>query len=254
MSKFGWLPANAVWNGQYWALITSAFVHFELWHVGLNVYWFWVLGSRLERTIGSPLYLAFILISAFITSSCQMSTSDSTGIGASGVVYAIFGFMWVTRQRFLLFDEVLDLRTRQLFVGWLFVCIALTYMGILTVGNAAHISGLLFGCSIGSVFVLRFRPRLNSLGLVAIIAFSIVPLFWCPWSVTWLSKKAYEAHMLKQYDEAIWKYDQIIGLSPKNAWAFQNRGSAYHELGQPAKARADWNSARDIDPSIEVPK
>jgi len=60
--------------------------------------------------------------------------------------------------------------------------------------------------------------------------------------------------MLKQYDEAIWKYDQIIGLSPKNAWAFQNRGSAYHELGQPAKARADWDSAHDIDPSIKVPK
>ena len=136
MSKFGWLPANAVWNGQYWALITSAFVHFEWWHVGLNVYWMWVLGSRMERTVGSPLFVAFVLISAFITSSYQMSTSDSTGIGASGVVYAIFGFMWVTRKRFLLFDEVLDLRTRQLFVGWLFVCIALSFTGILNVGNA----------------------------------------------------------------------------------------------------------------------
>ena len=28
-------------------------------------------------------------------------------------------------------------------------------------------------CSIGSVFVLRFRPRLNSLGLVAIIQYSV---------------------------------------------------------------------------------
>ena len=60
--------------------------------------------------------------------------------------------------------------------------------------------------------------------------------------------------MQKRYDEAIRKYDQVIELSPKSAWAFLNRGTAYYELAQPEKARADWERAKKIDPSIEVPK
>ncbi len=254
LSQFGYLPADAIWKGGYWALITSAFVHLELWHVAFNVYWLWVLGSRLERSIGSLPFLGFVLISAFVSSSYQLATSDSTGIGASGVVYALFGLMWPTRHRFTLFREVLDSRTVQIFIIWLVGCIAATYLKVLEVGNAAHISGLLFGCAVAGAFFLQFNPKLFLLGLVSIIAFSIIPLFWCPWSVTWLSQKAYQAHALKQYDDAIERYNQIIRLDPRNAWAFQNRSYAYRALGQDEKASADWDMAREINPSIEKAK
>ena len=100
LSRFGYLPAPAIWAGGYWALVTSTFVHFELWHVAFNIYWIWMLGTRLERAIGTLPFLAFFLASASISSSFQLAVSGTTGIGASGVVYAIFGFMWVTRERY----------------------------------------------------------------------------------------------------------------------------------------------------------
>lgn len=159
LSQFGYLPAHAIWDGQYWALITSAFVHIEIWHLALNVYWLWVLGSRLERSIGSMLFLLFFVASAFVSSAFELALSDSTGIGASGVVYAFFGFMWLTRGKYPLFEEVLSSNTIWLFVGWLFVCLALSLAQIWEVGNASHFSGILFGASIAASWVLRpYRP------------------------------------------------------------------------------------------------
>jgi len=251
LAKFGYLPADSIWNGGYWALVTSAFVHFALWHVAFNVYWLWVLGSRLEQAIGSLLFLAFFVVSAIVTSSFQLAVSDAVGIGGSGVVYAIFGFMWPTRHRYPQFNYVLDARTIQIFVVWLGGCVVATFLDVWDVGNAAHISGLLFGAAAAGTFVLHFYRRLMLSGLVTLVVLSIVPLFWCPWSITWLSFKAYNAHAAQQYDAALNRYSQIINLDSENSWAYLNRSFVYDSLSQPEQAQADLQKAREIDPSIE---
>ena len=251
LSKFGYLPSDSIWNGGYWALITSVFVHFTLWHVAFNVYWLWVLGSRLEQAIGSLAYLGFFVVSAFVSSSFQLAVSDDTGIGASGVVYAIFGFMWLTRHRYTQFNKVLNVRTIQLFVIWLVGCVIATHLKVWEVGNSAHISGLLFGAAVAGSFVLRYKPRVILTGLVALVVISIIPLVWCPSSVTWLGQKADEAHAAERYDVAISRYTQIIQIDPDNAWVYWNRGCAYQALGQSENAQADLHKAREIDPSIE---
>ena len=250
LAKFGYLPADSVWKGGYWALVTSAFVHFTFWHVTFNVCWLWVLGSRLERAIGSLPFLAFVVVSAWVSSSFQLAVSDTTGIGASGVVYAIFGFMWPTRNRYPQFNDVLNTQTIRIFLIWMAGCVVATYLDIWNVGNAAHISGLLFGGIVAGTFAVRFKPRLMFAGLVAMVAFSIIPLFWCPWSVTWLSNKAFNAHLARRYDVAVDRYTQIIRIDPDNAWAYLNRSYVYQALGQPEEARTDLEKALGIDPSI----
>lgn len=251
LAKFGYLSGNSIWEGGYWALFTSTFVHLALWHMAFNVYWLWVLGSRLEKAIGSLSFLAFFVLAAVVSSAYQLAVSDSTGIGASGVVYAIFGFMWPTRHRYPTFKEVLDVRTVQLFLVCLGVCVVATYLKVWDVGNAAHITGLLFGGAVAGAFALHFKPRLVLAALVVLVAFSIVPLYWCPWSVLWLSTKAYEAHTAEQYKVAIERYTQIIHLDPDNSWAYLNRSIVYQSLGLPEMANADLQRAREIDPSIE---
>ncbi len=250
LAKFGYLPADSIWNGGYWALVTSAFVHFALWHLAFNAYWLWVLGSRLEQAIGSLRFLAFFVVSAIVSSSFQLAVSDATGIGASGVVYAIFGFMWPTRHRYPQFNEVLDAKTIQVFVIWLVGCVVATFLDVWEVGNAAHISGLLFGSAVAGAFVLNFNRRLMFGGLVTLVALSIVPLFWCPWSITWISHKAYNAHAAERYDAALIRYTQVINLDPGNSWAYLNRSFVYESLGQLDKSKADVQKAREIDPSI----
>ena len=251
LGKFGYLPANAVWDGAYWALISSAFVHFEIWHVAFNVYWLWVLGSRLETAIGSLPFLAFVVVSAFVSSSFQLAASGDVGIGASGVGYAIFGFMWPTRRRYPQFYQVLNHRVVQLFLVWLLLCMVATRLDIGHVGNAAHLAGLLFGSAVAGSFVLQNRQRVIRCGLGALVTLSVIPLFWCPWSVNWLRHTAYKAHVAKDYDVALDRYTQIIGRKPDDAWAYLNRSYVYLALGEIEKARADQRKAHDIDPSIE---
>ncbi len=251
VSRFGYLPPDSIWNGAYWALVSSVFVHFTFWHAAFNVYWLWVLGSCLERAIGSWLFLGFFVASAFLSSSFQLAMSGDTGYGLSGVVYAIFGFMWLTRHRYSQFRDVLGLGTIRFFLVWLVGCIFLTYANIWEVGNAAHVSGLLFGSIVARCFVLHRKSRIMLTGLVALVGLSIVPLFWCPWSVGWLGQQAHDAHVAGRYEVAIDRYGQIIQLDPYDAWAYLNRSRAYQELGDLERARADWQMARTIDPSIE---
>ena len=63
--RFGVCPDAEIWAGSYWSLIASVFMHVQLWHLVLNLYWLWRLGSVLERTIGSRAYLIFFLASGF---------------------------------------------------------------------------------------------------------------------------------------------------------------------------------------------
>lgn len=246
LSKFGHLSPNAIWSGHWWGLVTTAFVHMELWHVAFNVYWVWALGSRLERSLGTAPYLAFFIASAFVGSVFQLAVSDTTGIGASGVVYAMFGFMWTTRGRYALFDEVLSNTTILLFIVWLFVCVATTIAEILVVGNAAHFSGLLFGCCVGMTVAFRSHKNLAFVVSGMILLLSVAILFWCPWSITWSSIQAYDAQIAGRYSEAIGHYTRIISLDPKNSWAFQNRSSAYLALGENEKAQEDLAKAIEI--------
>src|SRR5262249_3508810 len=159
---------------------TCAFVHLALWHLAFNMYWLWALGSRMERAIGSARFLAFVLTSAFVASTAELAVSDTTGHGASGFVYAIFGFMWISRRRFPQFKEVLSQQTIKLFVVWLFGCVVVTYLEIWNVGNAAHFAGLLFGAGVANSFVARRKPGLTLAGTAALVVCCVVSLFWCP--------------------------------------------------------------------------
>lgn len=247
--RFGHLPADEIWRGDYWALVTTAFVHFELWHLAFNLFWLWRLGSWLECTIGSLRYLGFVVLAAAVSSSCQLAVSDTTGIGASGVGYAIFGFMWIARRQYPHFETVLDDRIVQLFVIWLFGCMAATYLDLVSIANAAHVGGLLFGVALaGSLPHAPYRIA-SRVGLAIVLATAFVPLFWCPWSTDWHRVKAYDAHVAKRYGAAIDHYSQVLRRDAYDAWSLRNRSRAYYAIGDAEQAESDWHRAHEIDPS-----
>ena len=252
LARFGLFAADRIWDGAYWGLFTPAFIHFEIWHLALNLYWLWRLGSMMERRIGYLPYLAFYLVSAFVASSAQLAGSSSTGIGASGVVYAIFGFMWVCRKHFPEFGELVDDRIVKGFLVWAVACVVLTRFNLFQVANAAHFAGLVFGGAVGGC-VVRLRGRRIAMiaAVAALIAASVLPLFWSPWSVAWLSHRAYQTHMEGQYEAALAYYTRVLALDDANAWAYHNRSLAQLELGNRAEAEADLRKAKSLDPTIK---
>ena len=249
LNRLGYVSADRLWSGAYWGLITSVFVHMDFVHFIFNVYWLYQLGSRLEQAIGHISWLLFFLSAAVVSSALQLTMGSSTGIGASGVAYAIFGFMWVTRSKFPRFREILDDRTIGLFVIWLVGCMAVTALGIWSIGNVAHTSGLLFGLAVGACYA-GYRPKLMAAAAAILIATSVATVFWSPWSMTWLSVKALQHHKAERYEQAIGYYNRMLGRDPNNAWALHNRGSAEHSLGRLDEAEKDLKRAREIDPTF----
>lgn len=247
----GWRSASQIWDGAWWSLVTSAFLHVELWHLGFNLYWLWKLGSLLEVHIGSAKFLAFVLSSAFVSSSMELALSGDSGIGFSGVVYAIFGLMWLSRDAYPAFKNILDARTSQLFMLWLVGCIFMTYAGEIAIGNAAHVSGLLFGGLTAPLLMQLHRRRYSAIGIAVAIIVSVVSLVWAPWQVEWLAHQAYAAHKAGDYQRAIGLYNEVIERRPKSAWAYANRSVANEALGETEQAERDFENARAIDPAIK---
>ncbi len=98
----GGLCGVEVADGQYYRLVSSAFLHGSLIHIGFNMLILWWVGSELERTIGWArmlvVYVASVLWGA---AGALLLTNDmALTIGASGGVFGVMGaYVVIERQR-----------------------------------------------------------------------------------------------------------------------------------------------------------
>lgn len=140
---------------QPWRFITPVLLHFSLMHLVFNVFWWWYLGGRIERYLGTPWLLAVFLFSGIVANIAQYMVSGPNFGGLSGVVYGLLGFCWLYsmgRPTFLRLPPGLIV----FMIGWLL----LGYTGVLwvNIANEAHLAGLLAGCLAG-VLVRFLNPR-----------------------------------------------------------------------------------------------
>jgi membrane associated rhomboid family serine protease len=209
-----------IFAGNYWGLITSNFLHTEIWHIAFNLYWLWILGKKIEFESGRIYYGTLIFTSALVSSTIQLAFSDSTGIGLSGIGYSLFGFILFKSRTTEQYKNYLDKRTIYIFIFWLVLCLILTHAKAWSVGNAAHISGLLWGFTMAYVSKLDYPKQWAiGTGLLSIIVSSI---FWTPFSTAWLSHKAYALHVDEKEDEAMEIYKIILDREPNNEFAKEN--------------------------------
>ena len=235
-----------VWEGGYWTLITSTLVHYEFIHIAFNLYWIWFLGAAMERAIGSAKFFVFYVAAAFVSSSYQLSL-DGPGIGASGVNYALFGFMWASRFHFTPFLDIITERTSRLLFGWLFICLLIDWAGLIPIGNVAHFSGFIFGCGVGGIAILRYKLPITVPAFALFLVMSVVILFWSPWSMQWSVMKALEAQMAGRNEEALIHYNRIIRRNPSNFRAYYNRSILLREMGMNAESATDLERALQLE-------
>lgn len=246
LERWGHISPMKVLGGAYWGYITSAFVHQDLVHLVFNVYWMWILGAALERSVGPLRWLAFFVTSAWVSSGVQALTGDM-GIGMSGVGYALFGFGWSARRRMPAFSEIVTQKTVQLFLVWLVFCVVMTYAHVYAVGNAAHLGGMLFGLAVGEAFVNKRRIPAMLLGLVALSALATLPLFWCPWSADWVSFQANKAMTNRDYPAAIRWYRRALDLGQQPDYVWANLAWIYGSQGRKAEYADALARLREVD-------
>lgn len=255
-TKWGSPSSIEIFGGSYWGLITSNFLHTDLWHIGFNLYWTWIFGKKIEYETTKTQYIFLIISAALISSFAQLGFSDSTGIGLSGIGYAFFGFLLVKGKTNTDYEGFLEKRIIHLFLIWLLLCVFLTQLELWNIGNAAHIAGLIWGASIG--YISRFNQIVKwALGsiLFVIIASSVL---WNPFATSLLSYQAYQLHENQQIDEAIVKYEEILVRDTDNEFAKINlaqlekailyeKAYKHHSESEYTQARAVYNEILALD-------
>jgi len=245
IGQFGFLPATAIWEGHYAALFTSVFIHGSVAslmntviHLGFNMLWFLRLGSLLEATMNPLSYALFFIASSVVGAGAELALAGQTGVGASGVVYAMFGLIWAGRFQVAAWRTVATRETFNFFVGWGLFCVFATWMGALRIANAAHGGGFLFGLAVGSLFVAKRNRLPSAAALLALIALTVMSVTWLPWSAAWTQWKGDRALARRQYDTAIYWYRRSIRVGA-NELLMWNRIAEIESLrNNPAGAEA----------------
>ena len=183
-----------IWGGAYWGLFSAAFVHGDFWHIAFNMWWLRDFGTLLEPAMGRVRFLAFVAGAAAAGSASELIATGQTGIGFSGVVYAMFGYMLLARRVVPAYRTLVSQQTVLWLVGWLLLCMVLTATGTWNVANAAHVGGFAFGCCVAGVFQLRERVALYGAGLAALAAAAVLSVAYMPWSPAWRDRAFVDAY------------------------------------------------------------
>ncbi|MDG1490877.1 MAG: rhomboid family intramembrane serine protease [Planctomycetota bacterium] len=230
-----------------WRLVTCVLPHGGAFHLLFNVYWIWMLGRVIESRMGTPATAVLTLLCAIAASGLEAAMMHSA-VGLSGVVYGFVFYAYARGKYDPRFFGIIDNRLIRFFLGWFFLCIALTELGVLGVANAAHFGGGLMGFACG----LR-RRWVAPLVLGGVIA-----------ALTMTSTASAPAYVLRtnadrdleagRIEEAIESYEQLIEDGDVRAGTWKNYGIALQDAERLAEALEAWREAIAIDPQVFTPE
>jgi membrane associated rhomboid family serine protease len=85
--------------GEWWRLVSGAFLHADVRHLLLNMIMLFLLGRRLERQIGWVPFIAVCTTSMFWGSAGALVAAPNTAVvGASGMVYGIMAAVLIVER------------------------------------------------------------------------------------------------------------------------------------------------------------
>ncbi len=152
---------------QYWRLVSSAFLHENLIHIGFNMYLLYLLGMMLEPAIGSSRFAAIYLTSLLAGSFGALFATAAPSLGASGAVFGLMG------------AAVVELRARRVSVmqsgiGGLIVINLIFSFTFANISVGAHVGGLIGGALAGLALRTADARRLPVLGFAGCLALCAV--------------------------------------------------------------------------------
>lgn len=148
----GALWGFGVADGDYWRLVTSAFLHASLLHLLFNMYALYLFGPFVERALGTWRFVVAYLTTAMAGSVLVYLLADPriNTIGASGAVFGLFAMALI-----LLLKAKQDVRS-------LLVLLAINAFISVAGSNISwqgHLGGFLGGLVLGAAFAYAPRDR-----------------------------------------------------------------------------------------------
>jgi membrane associated rhomboid family serine protease len=160
----GALDGPDVANGDWWRLISAAFLHYGPIHLGMNMLALWWFGQALEHALGKARFLMLYLVAGLAGSAgALLVTPLAYTVGASGAIFGILGAALV-----------LERQGSMVFGGQAMTLIVINLVFTFAVGNISiggHIGGLIGG-ALCMLALSRFR-RERALALGCVVALGV---------------------------------------------------------------------------------
>jgi membrane associated rhomboid family serine protease len=160
--------AGGLADGEWWRLITAAFLHGSLIHLGLNMLVLWIVGAPVEQAIGRGRFLALYVVSGLAGSAGALLFSpNAVTVGASGAIFGILGAALVleSQRNYVLGGQALGLIVINLVLSFVIPNISIGgHLGGLAGGALAMLALSRFG----RTHAIYGRPGL--VGVVGLIA------------------------------------------------------------------------------------
>lgn len=141
---------------EMWRLFTPMFIHFGFFHFLFNMWWLKDLGSMIEKRQSSFFLIGLVLFLSGTSNLAQYYGSSPNFGGMSGVVYGLFGYIWIRGLRDPRSGYHIDHTVVFLMIAWFVIC----FTGAVgPIANIAHTVGLVAGALWGFVLAQIARSK-----------------------------------------------------------------------------------------------
>lgn len=140
-------------SGEYYRLLSGAFLHGDIFHLMFNCYALYIIGSQMESFLGKGKYLIVYLFSAVIGSLASITFNQGASVGASGAIFGLLGSMLYFGYHYRVYlGNVLKSQIIPLII----LNLGLGFIGT-GIDNFAHIGGLIGGTLITVALGIKYK-------------------------------------------------------------------------------------------------
>jgi len=167
----GVLFAYGVYAGEWWRLVTSGFLHYGFFHLGLNMFVLYRIGPQIEQLLGQVQYLALYFAAMFAGAlGALLLSPNSATAGASGAIFGLLG----AAAAYQISNKV---NIWQSGLGMLIaINLGITFL-VPGISIGGHVGGMIGGGAVGwAMFELERRRHSPLLGIGIAVTLMVVCL------------------------------------------------------------------------------
>jgi len=141
--RFALIPVEVA-HGQWYRLITAAFLHYGILHIAFNMYALFLVGPQLEMVLGRLRFVTLYVLAGIGGGLLSMALGPlgEQAAGASGAIFGLFGALYIVARH-------LNLQTNGIAIT--IVANLVFTFAIPNIDWRAHVGGLVTGSAIALI-------------------------------------------------------------------------------------------------------
>lgn len=150
----GALAPEFIWaEGEWWRLLSYAFLHGGLLHIFFNIMSLSQVGPVCENEIGRARFISLYVLSALAGAGADLLWHHWFGsrplvVGASGAIFGLIGFGLTYN---FIYGGREGRRTSRIYFQWAVMSFAIGFMPGMHIDNVCHLGGFLMGALLGVI-------------------------------------------------------------------------------------------------------